>query len=68
MGFWNVTGLKNKDEEVWKELQSWDVVRLTETWVEEKDWEKVRGWLPAGYRWNRQNAKGIRKRGDGDGS
>ena len=67
VGFWNVAGLKSKDEDVWKELQSWDVVGLTEMWVEEKDWEKVRGRLPKGYRWSRQNAKRNKEKGRGIG-
>lgn len=30
MAFWNVAGLKKKEEEFWKELEEWDVVVLME--------------------------------------
>jgi len=35
--FWNVAGLYNKDENFWKKLGDWEVVVLSETWIEEKD-------------------------------
>ncbi|KAH0814154.1 hypothetical protein GEV33_008637 [Tenebrio molitor] len=34
--FWNVAGIKNKENEFWKYLGEFDVVGLVETWVEEK--------------------------------
>lgn len=30
MAFWNVVGLKTKEEEFWRELEEWDVVVLME--------------------------------------
>lgn len=27
-----------KDKEFWKGLKEWDVMVLTKTWMEEKDW------------------------------
>lgn len=41
--FWNVAGIKNKENEFWKYLGEFDVVGLVETWVEEKagkDWKR----------------------------
>ena len=38
VAFWNVAGLKRKDEGFWRGLEEWDVMVLSETWVEEKDW------------------------------
>lgn len=35
MVFWNVAELGNKDEDFWKGLGQWDVLMLSETWVEE---------------------------------
>lgn len=33
--FWNVAEL-NKDKEFWNGLRDWNVVILTETWIEKK--------------------------------
>lgn len=30
MAFWNVAGLKKKEEEFWRELEKWDVMVLME--------------------------------------
>lgn len=35
--FWNIAGLKSNDRDVWTFLKAGDFIRLTETWVEEKD-------------------------------
>lgn len=43
--FWNVAGLKNKYLEFWKGLEKWDIMVLMETWVEEKEWGKIRSKL-----------------------
>lgn len=48
--FWNVVGLNNKDCEFWKKLKEWDVMVMMETWVDEKNWRKIRERLPRGYR------------------
>lgn len=39
--FWNTAGLKNKGENAWKYLKGFDTLGLTETWVDEKDWEET---------------------------
>jgi len=32
VGFWNIAGLRNKDEELWgRFLKEWEVIVLTET-------------------------------------
>ena len=46
MCFWNVAGLISKDKEVWKYLKTFDVIGLTETWIEEDNWEKLKYRLP----------------------
>lgn len=48
MVFWNVAKLRNKDGEVWNGLRDWDVVTLTETWIEEKEWSRIKERLPRG--------------------
>lgn len=51
LGFWNIAGMKNKGEDVWKYLESFDILGLTKTWIDEKDWEKMRKKLPFKQRW-----------------
>lgn len=34
--FWNVAGLKNKDNKFWKKIGKWDVIVLIETWIDKK--------------------------------
>lgn len=53
----------NKDKGFWRGLENWDVVILIETWVEKKDWEKIRDKLSGEYEWELQDAKRISKRG-----
>ena len=63
VAFWNVAGLRSKDGEFWKGLEEWDVVVMSETWMEEGGWRKVEGRLPRGYVWDRQWARREKKRG-----
>jgi hypothetical protein len=46
--FWNVAGIKNKEDEFWKYLGEFDVVGLVETWVDEKAWERLERKMPRG--------------------
>lgn len=41
--FWNVAGLgrTNKCEDTWSYLEKFDVIGLSETWVEEGTWRKI---------------------------
>ena len=63
VAFWNVAGVKNKDGGFWKGLEEWDILVLCETWVEEREWDKVRNKLPKGYVWWMQGAKRESKKG-----
>jgi len=63
IAFWNVAGLSNKDKDFWRGIKEWDVVTLSETWVDEKGWDRVRGKLPRGYEWGVQFAKRRSKKG-----
>lgn len=63
MAFWNVAGVGGKGREFWKEMTEWDIIVMTETWLEQKGWEILRGRTPRSYRWkvqlaNRKNRKG----------
>lgn len=43
--------IDEKDKEFWESLRKWDVVVMTETWVEEKGWRIVKSRLPGGFVW-----------------
>ena len=62
-GVWNVAGLKRKDEGFWRGLEEWDVMVLSETWVEEKDWGYVERSLPRVYTWEKQWAMRESRKG-----
>lgn len=63
IAFWNVAGLRNKNVEFWKGLKKWDIMVLSETWMDQKGWEKIRGIMPKGHKWEIQLAgKKSRKR------
>ncbi|XP_043604622.1 uncharacterized protein LOC122577397, partial [Bombus pyrosoma] len=67
MCFWNVAGLVGKDKEVWEYIKAFDVVGLTETWLEESNWEKVKYRLPKEFEWKCRAARRIRKKGRAKG-
>lgn len=47
MAFWNVTDLVNNDE-FWEGFKDWDVMMLSETWVEVEGWRRVREKVTGG--------------------
>lgn len=49
VGFWNVTGLENKDRDFWERLREWDIIFMSKTWLQRKGWERIEKWLPKGY-------------------
>jgi len=63
VAFWNLAGVINKDKEFWEGVESWDVVVLMETWLDEKGWERIRGRLPKGYKWKVQIARKRNRKG-----
>ncbi|KYM97841.1 hypothetical protein ALC62_11466 [Cyphomyrmex costatus] len=56
-------GWPRKDEEFWKGLKDWDIIGLTETWVEQKNWGKIRGKLPREFIWKCQAARRKNRKG-----
>jgi len=74
--FWNVAGVKKKDEEFWKFVKGYDFISLTETWMEGKGWDNLKDWLPTTHEWKiaearkertKERAKGGWERGrDGE--
>lgn len=73
MMFWNVTWLKNKDRSFWMGLKGWDEIMMSETWVEERDWKKIKKGLPEGFEWgvqwaSRKSRRGKKYRGNVNGN
>ena len=59
MCFWNVSGLISKDKEVWEYLKTFDVIGLTETWIQEG---KLKYRLPKEFDWKCRAAMRVRKK------
>lgn len=60
---WNVAGLWRKEEDFWEFLKDYEVIGLTETWVDEAGWGKLYEKLPRGWKWKCQHAKRESKKG-----
>jgi len=41
--------VRNKDRQFWEGLKNWDVIILVETWMDKKEWRRVKEKLPRGY-------------------
>lgn len=67
LGFWNVAGLRNKDKDFWEDLKEWDVVILSEKWVDKGGWDKIKDRLPKGYTWEAQWASRDKRKGRAKG-
>lgn len=65
VAFWNVAGLRNKGRDFWGELKDWDIMFMCETWLNERRWEKIRGYLPKGFKWDVQKRRNKRGRAMG---
>lgn len=64
--FWNSVGI-NKDRECWKFIKEFDFISLCETWVEEKDWIKLKRKLPPIHEWVYSFARKEKKKGRAKG-
>ncbi|KAK2574800.1 hypothetical protein KPH14_012991, partial [Odynerus spinipes] len=60
-------GVINKDREVWEYLEDFDFVGLTETWLEEDGWVKIRNKLPKSLVWECCPARKEFKKGRAKG-
>jgi len=56
-----------KDEEFWKYIEQFDIINLSETWMEEEGWKRIKGKLPEKYSWEVQLATRVKKKGRGVG-
>lgn len=61
--FWNVAGMRIKAKDFWRKLADWEVMMLTEIWIDKKRWEKIKNRLPGGYEWGMQEARKKNKKG-----
>lgn len=48
-------------------MEKWDVIVLSETWMDEKGWERIKDSLPKGYKWGEQLVKRRSRKGRGSG-
>lgn len=62
-----MAGLNNKGEDFWKYVESFDFIGLCETWIEEKDWEVLKGKLPKTHEWGCSYAKRDKNKGRAKG-
>ena len=63
----NVAGIKTKGREFWEYVCEFDVIGMAETWLEEKEWEKMKERLPKGYRWELKSPMKEHKKGRAKG-
>lgn len=61
-----MAGLENKYEETWEYLESFDILGLTETWMDEGAWNRIKSKIKRRFIWNyipavRKNKKGRTK-------
>lgn len=63
MAFWNVAELGNENKNFWKSVINWEVMVQSDTWIEEKDWRKIKNKLPQDYVWGWQAATRTHRRG-----
>lgn len=67
IGFWNVAGLVNKDEDFWEYIEDFDIIGLTETWMEEKQWNLLKDKLLDKFTWKCQFATKEKNKGRASG-
>lgn len=49
--FWSIARVLNKCEETWRYLEEFDIIGLTETWLEEESWKRLENKLLNKYTW-----------------
>lgn len=65
--FWNVAGMWNKDSNFWQYIEEFDLVNLTETWLEQKGWEILKERLAKTHVWKCKWATGEKGKGRAKG-
>lgn len=46
-----MAGLYNKGRQFWDYIKSFDYIGLIETWVDEKQWNKIEEDMPDAFNW-----------------
>ncbi|KYN03581.1 hypothetical protein ALC62_05571 [Cyphomyrmex costatus] len=64
--FWNVADLKNETD-FWEFLGNFEIIGLLETWIDEKEWGKLKEKMPKEWRWKCQPADRDKRRGRAKG-
>lgn len=67
MIFWNVAGIGNKGIDFWEYIKDFDFISLSETWLEEKGWNKLKGRLPCTHDWKCSFAERVKRKGRAKG-
>lgn len=63
IGFWNGTGLQNKDRQFCEFIEQLDIIGLTETQTKDKHWEKLKRNLSEKINWECQYALREKNKG-----
>lgn len=45
-----MAGVENKDGEFWRRVADWDIVVMSEIWMEKRGWKRVKGKLPREFK------------------
>lgn len=61
--FWNIAGIINKCDETWEYLDIFDIIGLIETWIEEKEWKKIKNKMSNKFNWICTPARKENKKG-----
>lgn len=59
--FWNIAGIINKCDETWEYLDNFDIIGLSETWIEEEQWKKIKDKMSNKFNWICTPAKENKK-------
>lgn len=59
--------MRRKDEEFWEYITKFDIINLTETWMEVKGYEKMRNKLPSEFNGEMKETRRQKIKGTGVG-
>lgn len=59
--FWNVAGVMNKEEDIWRYLEEFVLIGLIKTWLEEEKWKKMKNKMSKEFIWWNGSGKGRKK-------
>ena len=63
---WNIAGLRNCDRDTWRYIKQYDVIGLTETWIDKENVE-IKRQLDDKFVWKMKMAKKEKKKGRASG-